>query len=122
MGKLGGIHGPGKDESVNIQFVWASVSYDLIRTMDLQLLQGNDFSKELSTDSVGYLVNETALKRIGYQDAIGKSLSMWGRSGKIIGVVKDFHYNSLHGSNRTFYHKIHPRDELWQSPGKNRKR
>jgi len=104
----GGIHWPGKDESVNIQFVWASVSYDLIRTMDLQLLQGNDFSKELSTDSVGYLVNETALKRIGYQDAIGKSLSMWGRSGKIIGVVKDFHYNSLHQIIEPFIIRLVP--------------
>lgn len=76
--------------------------------MDLQLLQGNDFSKELSTDSVGYLVNETALKRIGYQDAIGKSLSMWGRSGKIIGVVKDFHYNSLHQIIEPFIIRLVP--------------
>jgi ABC-type antimicrobial peptide transport system permease subunit len=59
-------------------------------------LQGRDYSKTFATDSVGYLVNEEALKKIGYTDPIGKLLVFWGKKGTIIGVLKDFHFNSLH--------------------------
>jgi ABC-type antimicrobial peptide transport system permease subunit len=64
--------------------------------MHLQLAQGRDFSKDFATDSVGYIINESALKRIGYKDPIGKPLTFWQKKGTIIGVLKDFHFNSLH--------------------------
>ena len=60
------------------------------------MAQGRDFSKDFATDSVGYIVNESALKIIGYKDPIGKPLTFWGKKGTIIGVLKDFHFNSLH--------------------------
>jgi putative ABC transport system permease protein len=77
-------------------FVWASVGYDFVRTLDLKILQGRDFSKDYPTDSSGYLLNESALKVINYKDPIGKEFTFWGRHGTIIGIVKDFHFNSLH--------------------------
>jgi len=60
------------------------------------MAQGRDFSKDFATDSVGYVINEAALKRIGYKDPIGKPLTFWQKKGTIIGVLKDFHFNSLH--------------------------
>ena len=60
------------------------------------MLEGRDFSKDFATDSVGYIVNESALKIIGYKDPIGKPLTFWRKKGRIIGVLKDFHINSLH--------------------------
>ena len=77
-------------------FVWASVGYDFVKTLDLQMLQGRDFSKDYPTDSSGYLLNESALRVINYKDPIGKQFTFWGQHGTIIGVVKDFHFNSLH--------------------------
>jgi hypothetical protein len=65
--------------------------------MHVQMAQGRDFSKDFATDSVGYIVNEAALEIIGYKDpVIGKPLTFWKKKGTIIGVVKDFHFNSLH--------------------------
>jgi ABC-type antimicrobial peptide transport system permease subunit len=64
--------------------------------MNISILEGRDFSKDFPTDSVGYIVNEAALKKIGYKDPIGKPLTFWQKKGTIIGVVKDFHFNSLH--------------------------
>ena len=58
----------------------------------------DDFSKDFPTDSAGYVINETALKIIGYKDPVGKPLTLWKNQGTIIGVVKDFHFNSLHKS------------------------
>jgi predicted permease len=92
----GGVDWIGKDSTVNIEFTQASVGYDFTKTMDVKMLQGRDFSKDFATDSVGYILNEEALKKIGYKDPIGKPLTFWGREGTIIGVMQNFHFNSLH--------------------------
>ncbi len=91
----GGVEWEGKDPSVQPMFTQAGVGYDFTKTMKVEMLRGRDFSKDFATDSVGYIVNESALKKIGYKDPIGKPLTFWRRKGTIIGVVKDFHFNSL---------------------------
>ena len=92
----GGVDWPGKDQTRDIDFSYSFVGYDFIRSMHLELAQGRDFSKDFATDSVGYIVNESALKIIGYKDPVGKPLTFWKKKGTIIGVLKDFHLNSIH--------------------------
>jgi putative ABC transport system permease protein len=94
--ETGGVDWTGKDPNVEPQFTQTSVGYDFIKTMHIQLTDGRDFSKDFATDSVGYILNETAIKRIGYKDPVGKPFTMWQRKGTIIGVIKDFHFLSLH--------------------------
>jgi ABC-type antimicrobial peptide transport system permease subunit len=91
----GGVDWDGKDPNSNTQFTETSVGYDFVRTMKLKVLQGRDYSRDFATDSTGYLINEAALKHIGYIDPVGKRLTFWGKKGTIIGVLKDFHFNSL---------------------------
>jgi hypothetical protein len=92
----GGVIWEGKDMSTRPEFVQASVGYDFVKTMNLKMLDGRDFSKDLASDSVGYIVNESALKIIPYKDPVGKPLTFWQKKGTIIGVLKDFHFSSLH--------------------------
>ncbi|UFH56957.1 ABC transporter permease [Spirosoma sp. KNUC1025] len=87
---------PGKDPNQAISFADETVGYDFVKTMGLSLKEGRDFSKAFSTDSVGFLVNETALSKMGYKNPIDKPLSWGQRQGKIIGVLKDFHFTSMH--------------------------
>ncbi len=94
----GGVDWIGKDPNADIEFTQSAVGYDFTKTMHLRLAQGRDFSKDFPTDSAGYLINESALKIIGYKDPIGKPLTFWQKKGTIIGVLKDFHFNSLHTS------------------------
>ncbi len=91
-----GVDWTGKDPNADINFSHAAVGYDFVKTLHLQMVQGRDFSKDFATDSVGYLVNESALKIIGYKDPVGKPLTFWRKKGTIIGVLKDFHIRSLH--------------------------
>jgi len=91
----GGVDWPGKDPTVQPMFTQAGVGYDFTKTMKAQMLLGRDFSEGFPTDSVGYIVNESALKKIGYKDPIGKPLTFWRKKGVIVGVIKDFHFNSL---------------------------
>ena len=51
-----------------LQFTFAAIGYDFMKTMKLEMLYGRDFSNDFATDSVGYIVNETALKIFGYKD------------------------------------------------------
>ncbi|HWK07930.1 MAG TPA: ABC transporter permease [Puia sp.] len=91
-----GVIWEGKDPNNKTQFTETGVGYDFVPAMKLRLLQGRDYSRSFATDSVGYLVNESALQIIGYKDPIGKPLTFWRKKGTIIGVVKDFHFASLH--------------------------
>jgi putative ABC transport system permease protein len=92
----GDIRWTGKDPNQVVPFVSTDVGYDFVKSMKLELAEGRDFSRDFPTDSTGFLVNETALKRFGYSDPIGKPLWWGDHQGKIIGVLKDFHFASLH--------------------------
>ncbi|MDO3625682.1 ABC transporter permease [Mucilaginibacter sp. BT774] len=91
-----GVDWDGKTPNTSISFTNIAVGYDFIKTIKLKMKEGRDFEKGFATDTSAYIVNETAVKRFGYADPIGKSITMWGVKGKIIGVVKDFHFSSLH--------------------------
>ncbi|QDK83685.1 FtsX-like permease family protein [Spirosoma sp. KCTC 42546] len=85
----------GKDPNLRTAFANTVVGYDFVKTLNLQLKEGRDFSSNFGTDSLSFLINETALAKIGYQHPIGKPLDWGGYHGKIIGVLKDFHFNSM---------------------------
>ena len=91
-----GVDWTGKDPNADVNFSHAAVGYDFIKTLHLQIIAGRDFSKDFATDSAGYLVNESAVKIMGYKDPVGKPLTFWRKKGTIIGVLKDFHFRSLH--------------------------
>ena len=90
-----GVEWEGKLPNTRPNFTQVSVGYDFIKTMQAQIVLGRDFSKNFA-DSTNYLINEVALNKIGYKNPIGKPLTFWGVKGTIVGVVKDFHFNSLH--------------------------
>ncbi|HEY5749477.1 MAG TPA: ABC transporter permease [Chryseolinea sp.] len=92
----GGVEWEGKDPTSAQQFVQAAVGFDFTKTMHIEMVQGRDFSKDFESDSTGYILNEAALKIINYKDPVGMPLTFWQKKGTIIGVMKDFHFNSLH--------------------------
>jgi putative ABC transport system permease protein len=75
------------------------VDFNYIPHYNIKLVAGRAFSKDFGTDTTqAMLINETALKLFGYsspEQAIGKRFKQWGREGQIIGVMKDFHFQSL---------------------------
>lgn len=92
----GGVEWEGKDPNSKPMFTQVSVGYDFIRTMNIKMLEGREFSKDFATDTAGYILNEAALKKIGFKNPIGSPLTFWNKKGKVVGVARDFHFNSLH--------------------------
>lgn len=80
-----------------VKMVMMSVDYDYQDTFGLKMAQGRFFSKEYSTDaSDAYVVNQAAVRAMEMDDPIGKELKVWDLSKRIIGVVEDYHFESLH--------------------------
>ncbi len=77
---------------------YVAVDYDFIPTYGIQVESGRNFSRDFGTDTSGYVLNEAAVKALGWnnQNAIGKDFKYGSRKGKIIGVVNDFHFESMH--------------------------
>ncbi|SEL53805.1 ABC transporter permease [Parapedobacter koreensis] len=71
-----------------------SVDEDFVSVLGLQLAEGQGFSG-IATDSIHYVLNETAIREAGISDPIGKRFNLWGKEGTIIGIVKDFHFASM---------------------------
>jgi putative ABC transport system permease protein len=90
------------------------VDFEYIPLYKLNIVAGRSFSRAFSTDtSQAMIINEAATKLLGYntpQQAVGKKFKQWGREGKIIGVIKDFHFTSLHEKISPLTMRIDPVD------------
>lgn len=103
-GSFGGttdISWEGKGTEEAIVFGNLKVDFGLIETLGFEMLGGRTFSRDYGMDSTKIIFNETAIKMMGIEDPIGKTVTVWNQPRQIIGVVKDFHFES-------FYEKVKP--------------
>ena len=88
------------------------VDFDYIPHFKIQMAAGRPFSKEFLTDTTqAMILNEAAVKMFGYasaQEAIGRRFKQWGREGKIIGVIKNFHFRALQEPIKPLSMRIEP--------------
>ncbi|MGA2407750.1 MAG: ABC transporter permease [Bacteroidales bacterium] len=113
-----GFNWAGKKKGDDVLFYIISADVDYAKTFKLELKEGRFFSSEFSTDTSATVINETAAKILGFENPIGEILSDHGSKFKIIGVVKDFHFKSLHykieplsmqlGTDNNFYIRMKP--------------
>ncbi len=98
-----GFHWKGDDpRQKEISISYNSIDYEFVKTFQIQLVEGRDFSSEYATDATAScLINEEMMKLMELKTAEGAELSQMNRTYKIIGVVKNFHF-------RTFIHQIEP--------------
>jgi predicted permease len=97
----GGIEWDGKDPNMDIVVGTSSVDYDYIETMSIEILQGRSFSRDfpndVSNDNLNvFMINETLAKIIGKDPVINEKIKFVGIEGTIVGVMKDFHFRSVH--------------------------
>jgi len=102
------------------------VDFDYLKTLNVQLVAGRAFSRDFKTDADhAFMLNETAVRALGFgtpEQAIGRPL-LWDtwdeknpdslKTGKVIGVVKDFHYKSLYDIVEPTVLQIYP-DAYWK--------
>ena len=84
---------------VNADIKYVAADQDFISTYGVKVLAGRGFSREFGSDTSAFLINEASVTVLGLksnEDAIGKDFGYGGRTGKIIGVFNDFHFESMH--------------------------
>ncbi|OEK04767.1 ABC transporter permease [Roseivirga misakiensis] len=87
----------GKDplvDKTSFRLLFSEV--DFVKTMNLEVVAGRDFSSEIETDNLGVLVNEATVRGMNVENPIGMPVQFWGVDTKIIGVIKDFHIASVY--------------------------
>jgi putative ABC transport system permease protein len=72
------------------------VNYDMLELLGVEVEAGRLFSREFGADSTKVIFNEAAIKLMGLNDPVGMQINLWGEDRQIIGVLKDFHFESLH--------------------------
>jgi predicted permease len=90
-----GFNWEGKTTDDKVRAELMAVNPDFLKTLGLEVKQGRFFSGDFGSDTTKVVVNEAAAKVMGFENAIGKQVKGLG-SLEIIGVVKDFHLESLH--------------------------
>ena len=88
-------HEDGKTEPTQLNNLPIGEGY--VEVMGLKLLQGRDLEKRLLTDvGQNVLVNEAMVRKMGWTNPLGKRMQVRGQSGRVVGVVQDFNFKSLH--------------------------
>ncbi len=72
------------------------IQHDYLETYGIQIVQGRDFDRSMATDKDALIINESATRILGLTDPVGEDVIIWEHTGKVIGVVADFHFQSLH--------------------------
>jgi putative ABC transport system permease protein len=87
------------------------IDEDFLDTYEVELVAGRNIDLSTGTDSTqAYILNEAAVKALGWKEPLGKSFAWRQNKGTVIGVVKDFHTKSLHSPIEpvVLFHWIHP--------------
>lgn len=99
MNNTWGFDWDGRDSEEQASVNVISIDFDYLNTLETDLIEGRNFDNSLLTDSVqSVLLNESAFKMTGWQELNGQKVEIGGNERVVIGVVENFHYNSLHES------------------------
>lgn len=92
------------------------IDYDFIPAYEIKMVAGRAYSRDFPTDAQeALIINEAAAKQYGYsnpEEIVGKRFDQWGRKGTVIGVVKDFNYQSLHKKVEPLAMRMAPKESL----------
>ncbi len=84
---------------VSADIKYLATDEDFVPTFGISMAAGRNFSREYGTDSAAFLLNEAATRILGLndpRDAVGKNFKYGSVTGKIVGVTRDFHFESMH--------------------------
>jgi putative ABC transport system permease protein len=107
----GGIYKVGDDATDSKNYHIVGIDYDFIDFFNMSLTHGRTFAKEYPADTSSLMLNEAAVAYMGFEsntDAVGKEVSYWGQIFKVVGVVKNYHQQSLREDYEPLIYRLMP--------------
>jgi putative ABC transport system permease protein len=99
----------GRNQDEIIQFEHLGIDYDLLEVLGIEMASGRSFSRDFPSDSSKIILNEEAIAVMGLKDPVGKIFNLWGNNMEIIGLTKNFHFQSLHENVKPFFFRLQPK-------------
>ncbi|MFI5153919.1 MAG: ABC transporter permease [Chitinophagales bacterium] len=100
----------GKSPTQSILFTDIDVDLGFMEMLNIKMAEGRTFSSRFASDSLGIIFNQSAVDAMGLKDPLGKRIKVWGAEYHIIGIAKNFHFESL-------YEKVKPCFIRWLPAG-----
>ena len=98
----------GKDPAMNMEMQYRRVNYEMIELLEIPLKEGKAFTLTDKSDHPKVIFNEMAIDMMGISDPIGRTVRIWNKETEIIGVTKDFHFESLHENVKPLFFYLQP--------------
>ncbi|MFN3555121.1 MAG: ABC transporter permease [Bacteroidales bacterium] len=86
----------GDNPEASIMIYENRIQHGYFETFGMRIVQGRNFDPLMPTDTAAFVINETAARMLGLEDPINEEIVVWQHTGRIIGVVADFNFQSLH--------------------------
>ena len=101
----------GKSSDLRVSVDPIFVGFDFFETFGMKIVSGRFFSGIRTADGSGsYILNEEAVHRLGLEDPVGMQITLDGSAGTIVGVVENFHHQSLHHPIEPLVFRLAPRE------------
>ncbi|MNY01417.1 putative ABC transporter permease YknZ [compost metagenome] len=105
---FGDFNWEGRNPKEVIKFQRADINNGLFETLGIKMAEGRSFSDKFGSDTSKIIVNEAGIKVMRLKNPVGKIFNVWGEDFQIIGVIKDFHFESLHQTIKPMFFKYRP--------------
>ncbi|MEX2235404.1 MAG: ABC transporter permease [Cyclobacteriaceae bacterium] len=105
-----GIEWPGKDPEDRTEFERVTVNYGFVELMGMEMKEGRTFSEDFGAEKEKIIFNEAAIEFMEMKDPIGKVVKLWGGDREIIGVVKNFNFESFHVEVKPLFFFLEPKN------------
>ena len=106
-GAISDVEWQGKTPGKNIEFSNLEVGFNFIETLGMKLKEGRSFSQNQNAYKE-IVLNEAAIKSMGIKDPVGKTVKFWGQERQIVGVVKNFNFESLYETVKPCFFQAYP--------------
>jgi len=103
-----GLSWEGKNPEEQVKFENVTVNMDLIETMGFEVVDGRAFSIDFGEEDSKIMLNEAAVRIIGFGNPVGQIVNLWGEDKEVIGVIKDFNFESLKENVKPAFLKYDP--------------
>jgi putative ABC transport system permease protein len=84
------------NKEVNKSMKIIRIDFDFFPTIEASIIEGRNFSRDFPSDSLAVIINESAVSQLNWKDPVGKWMEFNGKRFTVVGLVKDFHFESLH--------------------------
>lgn len=103
---------PGRASELRANFQIIRTDYDFLETYEMELAQGRFFNASMATDSLNVIINEQTANLMNVEEPLNHPVTFWGRTGRIVGIVKDFHFRSLHSPIEPLVISLRPENSV----------